>query len=160
MARRVAATRAPTTFKTKTEARQFLATVQADMIRNAWCPPVEPQPSQAPDSRTITLATYAETWLTQQDLKDRTREHYRKLLDAHILPSKLARRRLVDITGDDVREWYGALNRSTPHTARALLRPAASHPEHRRHRLSPKDQREPLRHPRSKTTPTSAVSLR
>jgi integrase len=103
---------APTTFKTKTEARKFLSTVQADMIRNAWCPPVEAQPS--PDSKTLTLAAYAETWWKQRDLKDRTREHYRKLLDQHILPSKLARLRLKDISADDVRDWYTGLDRGTP----------------------------------------------
>ena len=105
---------APTTFTTKTAARKFLATVQADMIRNAWCPPVEAQPSQAPHATALTLTVYAETWLRQQELKDRTREHYRKLLDHHILNSKLARLRLKDMNSDDVREWYAALNRDTP----------------------------------------------
>jgi integrase len=104
--------KAPTTFKTKTEARKFLSTVQADMIRNAWCPPVEAPP--APDTRTLTLAGYAEQWWVQRDLKDRTREHYRKLLDQHILLSKLARLRLRDITADDVRDWYASLDRGTP----------------------------------------------
>lgn len=55
---------APTTFKTKTDARKFLSTVQADMIRNTWLPPVEAQP-EAPDAKTLTVAGYAETWWKQ-----------------------------------------------------------------------------------------------
>ncbi len=34
-----------------------------------------------------TSTDYADTWLEQRDLKDRTREHYRKLLDDHITPN-------------------------------------------------------------------------
>ena len=40
-------------------------------------------------------------------LKDRTRGHYRKLLDNHILPM-LGDKPVAKITGDDVREWHAA----------------------------------------------------
>ena len=103
---------APTTFRTKREARQWLNAVQTDQLRRVW---VEPDPGiAAPGAAVLTLASYAGVWLEQRDLKDRTREHYRKLLDGHILPARLARLPLKDITADDVRAWYAKLDRSTP----------------------------------------------
>ena len=41
-------------------------------------------PAQAPKPR-LTFGEYAESWLATGDLKDRTREHYRSLLDRHLL---------------------------------------------------------------------------
>jgi integrase len=102
---------APTTFRTKREARQWLNAVEIDMLRQVW---VEPTAAAAPHTNVLTLASYAGLWLEQRDLKDRTREHYRKLLDAHILRSKLARLPIKSITADDVRAWYAGLDRSTP----------------------------------------------
>ena len=104
---------APTTFTTKRAARQWLSTVQADMIRNVWLPPEKPG-TAAPGAGVLTLASYAGLWLDQRDLKSRTREHYRALLDRHILPTRLARLPLKSITADDVRTWHAALDRSTP----------------------------------------------
>lgn len=104
---------APTTFTTKKAARKWLATVQADIEREVWLPPVKPA-TGAPHTKMLTLASYAGRWLEQRDLKPRTREHYRKLLARHILPSRLARLPLKDITADDVRGWHAALDRDTP----------------------------------------------
>ena len=61
----------------------------------------------------LTLADYAETWMAQRDLKDRTREHYQKLLDQHILPG-LGALPLASITADDVRRWYAKIGKDTP----------------------------------------------
>ena len=83
------------------------------MIRNVWLPPDKPG-TAAPGAGVLTLASYAGLWLDQRDLKARTREHYRALLDAHILPTRLARLPLKSITADDVRAWHAALDRSTP----------------------------------------------
>ena len=83
------------------------------MIRNVWLPPDKPG-TAAPGAGVLTLASYAGLWLDQRDLKARTREHYRALLDRHILPTKLARLPLKSITADDVRAWHAALDRSTP----------------------------------------------
>jgi integrase len=104
------------TFTTKRAARQWLATVQADMLRQVWLPPEDllHGATNAPHAAVLTLASYAGLWLSQRDLKDRTREHYRALLDAHILPSKLARMALKSITADHVRAWYANLDRDTP----------------------------------------------
>ena len=57
---------------------------------------------------------YAETWLAQRDLKDRTREHYRKLLDHHLLTAPFASLPLASITSDDVRAWYAGFGAETP----------------------------------------------
>lgn len=104
---------APTTFTTKRAARQWLSTVQADMLRKVWLPPEQPD-TAAPHAAVLTLASYAGLWLSQRDVKARTREHYRALLDRYILPSRLARLPLKSITADDVRAWYAKLDRDTP----------------------------------------------
>jgi hypothetical protein len=77
--------KAPCTFRTKGEARKFLATVHADIIRNQWLPPVE----QAPAPTKQTLADYADIWLPNrlidgEPLKDRTRHMYREMLDTPV----------------------------------------------------------------------------
>ena len=110
--------KAPTTFTTKREARKWLATVQADIVRGKWLPPVDQQPP-APRTKALTFRSYAdEQWLPNrlvgsEPLKDRTREHYRKLLDTHILPV-LGSKPIASITADDIRAWHAKLDRSTP----------------------------------------------
>ena len=44
-------------------------------------------------------------WMAHRELKDRTREHYRWLLDEHLLPA-FGSRPLTAITADDVRGWH------------------------------------------------------
>jgi integrase len=105
--------KAPTTFRTKGDARQFLATVQADLVRGTWLPPVEKE-----SATFFTLAEYAEQWLPNRlvggkPLKDKTRQHYRRLLDHHILPA-LGDMPLSDITADDVRAWHAELLTDRP----------------------------------------------
>lgn len=87
--------------------------MQADIIRGKWLPPEDTTPA-APGTKALTLATYANTWLEQRDLKDRTREHYRKLLDAHIIGKPIGGLPLRSITADDVRAWYAKLDKDTP----------------------------------------------
>jgi integrase len=52
-------------------------------------------------------------WLAHRDLKDRTREHYRKLLDQHLVPA-FGPMGLSAITGDVVRAWYAGFTAHTP----------------------------------------------
>jgi integrase len=96
--------KAPTTFTTKGEARKWLATIQADIIRGKWLPPADQTPATP---KPVTLKIYADQWLRQRALKIRTRIHYRQLLDDHLVP-KLGALPLTDITADDVRTWYAA----------------------------------------------------
>lgn len=103
--------KAPTTFTTRQDARGWLALQQADIIRGKWVDPTEATPAKAPR---VTFAAYAEGWLARRDdLKPRTREHYRKLLDAHLLPS-LGSLPLASIKPEDVRDWYAGLGTATP----------------------------------------------
>jgi len=101
--------RAPTLFLTKQDARGWLALVQADIIRKAWTPPGIDKPKP----KRLTLAAYVDDWMAHRDLKDRTREHYRKLLDAHIVPA-LGALPLASITADDVRAWHAGFGATTP----------------------------------------------
>lgn len=104
--------KAPTLFLTKTDARAWLALQHAEIIRKTWEPPTAAAGTPSP-GRKLTLADYAEQWLEHRQLKDRTREHYRKLLDAHILPG-LGGLPLASITADDVRRWHSAMGDETP----------------------------------------------
>lgn len=104
--------KAPTTFRTKGEARKFLTTVHADIIRGKWLPPEDGQTEPAPGTKALTLTSYANTWLEQRDLKPRTREHYRTLLDKFIIPKPIGGLPLRSITADDVRAWYAKLDKN------------------------------------------------
>ena len=56
---------------------------------------------------------YAEGWMKMRGIKDRTREHYRKLLDHHILDT-FKDVELRDITPASVRHWYATTAVGTP----------------------------------------------
>ena len=101
--------KAPTLFSTKQDARGWLALRQAEIIKREWMP----AGAEKPKPKRLTLAGYAETWMAHRDLKDRTREHYRKLLDQHILPA-LGALPLASITADDIRAWHAKTATGTP----------------------------------------------
>jgi integrase len=102
--------KAPTLFLTKREARAWLSLRQAEIVRKAWEPP---EATEQKPART-TFADYAEQWLAERDLKERTREHYRKLLDQHLLEAPFASLPLASITSDDVRAWHAKFGTKTP----------------------------------------------
>lgn len=102
--------KAPTLFKTKKEARSWLSLRHAEIIKKAWEPPEVQQ--QRPTKQTF--AEYAEQWLSERDLKDRTSEHYRRLLDHHLLKAPFASLPLSSITSDDVRAWHAKMGNGTP----------------------------------------------
>ncbi|HTX55284.1 MAG TPA: site-specific integrase [Candidatus Baltobacteraceae bacterium] len=101
---------APTTFRTKADARKFLATVHAEIITGKWMPP---SGAMTETASALTLAQYAETWLAHRDIRPRTAAQYRSLLDRAILP-KLGSLPVNTVTGDDIRGWYAKLDKSTP----------------------------------------------
>lgn len=99
--------KAPVLFLTKTDARAWLAQRHSEIIARQWTPPNAAEPAPK-----ITFAEYADGWLDTRQvggrpLKDRTREHYRKLLDEHIEPT-FGTLPIASITADDVRDWYAA----------------------------------------------------
>lgn len=100
---------APTLFLTKKDARGWLAIRHADIIKGQWMPP----DAQELPQRALTFKTYADTWMSQRDLKDRTREHYAKLLEDHIVP-RFGALPIASITSDDVRAWHAAMGTKTP----------------------------------------------
>lgn len=94
------------TFDNKGQADAWLAQRHSEVVRDEW----RPQPRK-PDR--VTLTGYAEAWLGHRELKPRTREGYRKLLDRQILPTFGAT--YVDkVTPASVRAWYAALDPTTP----------------------------------------------
>jgi len=105
---------APFTFDTRTDADQWIALRQAEVIRNEWNPADEQRPRRG----AITLADYAEPWLAERELEIRTREHYSKLLANHIVPA-FGDMPLPEITAAEVRTWHRRLASATGPTARA-----------------------------------------
>ena len=96
---------APMTFDTIKDARTWLSTVRSDMARGLWQPVDRNKPE--------TFAVYAEKWMLRRELKPRTAEHYRKLLDHQILP-RFQDTPLAAISSERVRDWYADLDRSRP----------------------------------------------
>ncbi len=94
---------APTTFTTKGDARAWLATIHADIVRDRWNPSAETSAHRKPP----TVAQFAGEWLADRSLKPRTREHYGKLLDVHILPV-FGSRAVTTVTSEDVRRWHAS----------------------------------------------------
>jgi integrase len=99
---------APTLFLTKAEAHAWLALRQAEIIRKVWEPP-----EAATSKSKTTFATYAEAWLAHRQLKERTREHYRALLDDYLILA-FGSLPLGSITADDVRDWHTKFGTKTP----------------------------------------------
>jgi integrase len=100
---------APKTFLTEKDARGWLSLRQSEIIRNAWMPP-EADAKPAPK---LTFEDYSKTWMAQRDLKDRTREHYSKLLADHLVP-RFGSHPIASITVDDVRAWHAGMGTKTP----------------------------------------------
>lgn len=109
---------APSTFATKLDAEAWLTDRRREIDRESWSPPGSPSASAQ------TLAEYAEPWLTQRNLKPRTRAHYDQLLHNLILPA-FGTATLPSITPAKVREWHAGMGTRTPTLrahAYALLR--------------------------------------
>lgn len=99
--------KAPRTFETKTEAEGWLVDRQREIVDQSWSP-LGPAPK-----RVVTLTAYTDDWLAARTLKPRTRSHYRRVLDARILPD-LGGLPVRAITPDVVREWHITQGTTTP----------------------------------------------
>ncbi|MGH3790992.1 MAG: phage integrase SAM-like domain-containing protein [Pseudonocardiaceae bacterium] len=86
---------APDTFRTHTEAAQYLVEMEADMMRKEWIDP---------DAGKVKICEYAAQWISERGLEDRTVELYKGLLQNHISPH-LGAIILVDLTASRVRTW-------------------------------------------------------
>lgn len=106
---------APTTFDDKATAELWLARERRSIedAPESWRSPKERVKSAQADAkrRGLTFGEYAETWLATrknkrgQELSPRTREHYRRLLDEHLLPT-FGPMPLRDIEPEDVDDWH------------------------------------------------------
>lgn len=91
---------APTTFRTKRDAQDYLAATRADVSRGHW---IDPRAGR------ITLADYASAWLDQRvNLRPRTKELYAGILRRHIFPT-LGHIEIGKIAPVRVRSWHASL---------------------------------------------------
>lgn len=90
---------APVTYEYKADAEAFLATVQADMVRQTW---------RAPVSSGETLSAYGSRWIDQRPLKDTSKIRYFEDWNNHIEP-RLGDLLLDQVTPEAVRTWYSEL---------------------------------------------------
>lgn len=96
---------APSTFAARVDAEAFIVNKRRDIDRRVW---------DADDGRedNITFGKYSEQWLESRQvagrpIKSRTREHYRRLLDEHLLDT-FGKRPLAGIKPKDVRDWHAS----------------------------------------------------
>lgn len=94
---------APDTFATRGEADRWLTLHRAELLRAGWTATV---------TGTRSFGDYAGVWLTDRQLKPRTRVHYRKLLDLQVLPT-FTGRPVRSISPAMVRTWYTHLSPDT-----------------------------------------------
>jgi len=102
--------KAPQTFTARIDAEGWLHRQRRAVEGEDWTPPAAPKP------RSVTVAGYADAWLSDRDIKPRTRHHYRYLLDRHILPT-FGTMLVKAVSPAAVRAWHASLD--TGPTARA-----------------------------------------
>ena len=96
---------APVTFETAEDAEAWLADRRREIKNEDWTPPTT--------KKLLTFGEHAERWLTHRQLKPRTRYHYRKILDARILPT-FGDVALKHVTADLIDDWHYRMGNSTP----------------------------------------------
>ena len=110
------------TFKTKTEAKNYLAKVKAEVIDGRWS---DPRAARVP------FGEYAEKWLTRRcndprkPLAATTHAKYRRLLDDYVL-AEFGGRQLGRIKAAQVRDWYDEIARKHKVTAAGAYRMLAT----------------------------------
>jgi integrase len=87
--------KAPRTFDTKRAAERWLIETEAEMLRGDR---LDPDAGREP------LADYADRWLSERDLKARTREEYKRLIRLHVRPY-LGGFAVNAITSAHIRTW-------------------------------------------------------
>lgn len=95
-------------FDTTGDADEWLGAIRTQIRTGTWESP-HPAPGQ-PAVKPKTVREYGEAWLTGRDLEQTTRDHYRQLLDDHILPT-FGDVPVADVRPTAVREWHAKLAR-------------------------------------------------
>jgi integrase len=92
---------APMTFDTKTDARGWLAVVRSQVLQGTWRSPTNLKAIRQ------TVGEYAEVWIRERPLRDRTRVEYQRLMAGPIRP--LGSVTLKSLTTPQVRTWHHQL---------------------------------------------------
>jgi integrase len=92
---------APMTFDTKTDARGWLSIARSQILQGTWRTPA------AIASVRQTIGSYAERWIAERPLRDRTRVEYQRLMAGPI--QALAAVPLNALTTPQVRTWHHKL---------------------------------------------------
>ena len=120
---------APITYGAKVDAEAWLTDRRREIDRELWSPPATAEQKQAKKKAGTKFADYAARWLDTrlvkgEPLRPRTRAHYARLLEQHILPT-FGTKAVNAITRDAVDKWYARTAVGTPVTrahAYSLLR--------------------------------------
>lgn len=101
---------APHTYAAKIDAEGWLADRRREIDRDLWSAPATAVEKKQKKQNDLTFGEYAKTWLDTRQVKGRpirprTREHYQRLLDKHLLPV-FGKRPLRSITPEQVDRWY------------------------------------------------------
>jgi integrase len=120
---------APATYAAKVDAEGWLTDRRREIDRELWSPPATAEQKKAKRKAGIKFGDYAAQWVDTrmvkgEPLRPRTRAHYRRLLEQHILPT-FGAKAVRDITRDMVDRWYACTAVDTPVTrahAYSLLR--------------------------------------
>lgn len=97
--------KAPRTYATQVDAEGWLATERRKIDLGTW--------GAVERSDGITLRAYADKWITQRQLRPRTEQLYKSMLERLILPS-LGDLKLVTLTPAAVRAWHSGLGTDKP----------------------------------------------
>lgn len=87
------------TYATKTDADVALTHIEADISRGQW---------EDPDKGAVPFTEYADAWLRDRKLADRSRERNEAVIRLHIAPA-FGSGSLADVTTSRVRAWRGKL---------------------------------------------------
>lgn len=87
------------TYATKTDAEVALTHIEADISRGQW---------EDPDKGAVPFAEYADAWLRDRKLADRSRERNEAVIRLHVTPT-FGSGSLADVTTSRVRAWRGQL---------------------------------------------------
>lgn len=97
--------KAPRTFATESDAEGWLAGERRKIDLGTW--------GAVERTDGITLRTYADSWVEQRDLRPRTRQHYKSMLERLILPA-LGSAKMVALTPAKIRQWHAGLGTGHP----------------------------------------------
>ena len=92
---------APKTFRAKADCEAWLADRRREIDAKLW------NPHAHSPQRTL-FGVYAARWLTNRDLRPRTREGYQRILTTHLDPT-FGDMQLAAISPADVRDWHATL---------------------------------------------------